>query len=83
MVFGICFDIEKDNLKVDENFHNSIWATMGYTKYLCPKCNNHLKDSGGELICLNGCHMPEQWQKRFHNNMRKINDKLNLQSSGD
>ena len=75
MAFRICFDVEKDHLKVDERFKGSIWEQLEYSKYLCPECGTHLKESIGELICLNGCHMPKQWQKRFHEDMKKIVDK--------
>ena len=77
MAFGICFDVEKDHLKADDKFKGSIWEQLEYSKYLCPTCGTHLKESMGELICLNGCHMPTQWQKRFHEDMKKIVSKGN------
>lgn len=68
----ISFDVKKDNLKEDKDFENSIWKQLEYSKYLCPTCNAHLKESMGSLICLNGCHLPEHWQKRFHQQMKDV-----------
>ena len=62
-MFG--FDIEKDELKEDTEFSGSIFEDIGYSKYLCPCCGSHLKESMGRLICLNACHLPIDWQKRF------------------
>lgn len=59
------FDIEKDNLKEAVDFKDSIFEKMGLSKYLCPKCGANLKESYGELICLNACHLSEQSQRRF------------------
>lgn len=69
-MFG--FEPEKDDLKEDKEFEGSLWEKIEYSKYLCPSCGAHLKESMGILICLNGCHLPVHWQKRFHKQMKEI-----------
>jgi len=67
-MFGIDFNEERDKglLKIDKEFKKGLMRNMGFSKYLCPVCNAHLKDCpNGDLICLNTCHLPKQWQKRF------------------
>jgi len=81
MVFGICFDVKRDNLKEDKEFEGSIWQKLAYSKYICPKCKAHLKESMGELICLNGCHLPSQWMDDFRKQIGKIIDKHKKKSS--
>jgi len=74
-MFG--FDVEEDDLKKDKEFEGSICEKLGYSKYLCPNpnCGAHLKESMGELICLNACHLPSHWQKRFSKQMAEISKK--------
>lgn len=66
------FEPEKDNLKEDKDFENSIWKKLDYSKYICPTCGAHLKESMGSLICLNACHLPTHWQKRFNRQMQDV-----------
>lgn len=66
------FEPEKDNLKEDKDFEDSIWKKLGYSKYLCPTCSAHLKESMDTLICLNACHLPNHWQKRFNKQMQDV-----------
>ena len=69
-MFG--FEPEKDNLKEDKDFEDGIWKKLGYSKYICPTCGAHLKESRGSLICLNACHLPNHWQKRFNKQMQDV-----------
>jgi hypothetical protein len=66
-MLGIDFNEEKNNgkLKKDEHFKGSFTEKLGFSEFICPECKAHLKDVDGDLICLNGCHMPKQWQDRF------------------
>lgn len=66
------FDVEQDDLKEDKNFKGSLWEKLEYSKYICPSCGAHLKESMGDLICLNACHLPPHWQKRFNKQMSEI-----------
>ena len=66
------FDPKRDDLQIDNDFENSIWKKLEYSKYLCPTCGAHLKESMGSLICLNACHLPVHWQKRFHKKMQDV-----------
>jgi len=60
------FSFKPDECKIDPNFKGSIFEELGHSKYLCPKCNAHLAK---DMICLNACHLPEHWQKRFAKKM--------------
>ena len=71
-MFGMGFDPVKDDLKEDPAFKGSIWEKLEQSKYLCPECGAHLKASEGELICLNSCHLPKHWQRRFSKTMEKL-----------
>ena len=74
-MFGMGFDPKKDELKEDPNFKGSGAEMLGQSKYLCPECGAHLKESEGELICLNSCHLPKHWQRRFSKMMAEIMNK--------
>lgn len=50
----------------DPNFKGSIFEKLGLSEYLCPECGAHLKETPSDLICLNSCHLPKHWQKRFN-----------------
>ena len=65
----------KDEVRKDSNFKDSIFEKVGLSEYLCPECNAHLKESSGDLICLNACHLPKHWQKRMSNAMSLIVEK--------
>ena len=66
MVLGIDFNKERDTGKLKENPKSPMIKLMGYSKYLCPKCNANLKEAENkDLICLNGCHMPKAMKKRM------------------
>ena len=69
-MFG--FDPKKDNLVEDKKFKGSFNKQMGLSKWICPTCGAHLKESRGDLICLNTCHLPSHMQKRFSDLMRTI-----------
>lgn len=74
-MLGIDFNIEKEKgkLKEDYRFYKSIWQRLGYTRFLCPKCNAHLKEAeNGDLICLNGCHMPKEMLDNFQKKMVEV-----------
>jgi len=60
-----------DEVKEDKDFKGSIFEKLGHSKYMCPECKAHLKEADGELICLNACHLPKHWQKRFSNLMKR------------
>jgi hypothetical protein len=66
------FGFKKEDMKTDEKFKGSIFDKVGMSPYLCPSCEAHLKETDGELICLNGCHLPMQWQINFSKEMAKL-----------
>jgi len=68
------FGFKKEDCKIDENFKDSGLKLVGLSEYLCPNCNAHLRDNNGELICLNACHLPKQWQINFNKKMKKIQE---------
>jgi len=63
---------KESEAKKDPNFKGSIFERLGFSEYLCPECNAHLKKSGGEYICLNSCHLPKHMQKRMSDMMKEI-----------
>jgi hypothetical protein len=71
------FGFRKEDLKKDGDFRGSIFDKLELSEYLCPVCEAHLKESCGELICLNACHLPKQWQMNFDKitkEMRKVSE---------
>jgi len=66
------FGFNKDEAKKDPNFKGSVFEKLGLSEYTCPECTAHLKESSGDLICLNACHLPKHWQKRMSDTMKPI-----------
>lgn len=56
----------------DPEFKGSIFEKLGLSEYLCPECKAHLKESMGDLICLNACHLPKHWQRRLSTLMKSV-----------
>ncbi len=70
------FNFKESEVKKDPSFQDSIFEELGFSEYLCPECNAHLKKAGSGLICLNACHLPKQMQKSMSNIMKKISERV-------
>jgi hypothetical protein len=61
-----------EECRVDPEFEGSIHQEIGQSKYLCPRCQCHLRESHGNLICLNACHLSASSQRRFREEMKDL-----------
>lgn len=56
---------DKTKLEKDKDFKGSIFEKLGMSEFLCPVCGANLKESMGELICLNACHLSAGSRERY------------------
>lgn len=43
----------------DKDFYLSSAEYLGLIEWLCPFCFSNLNMKNDELVCFNGCHLPE------------------------
>lgn len=44
-----------------DDFEDSIWDKLGYSRQICPECGSHLRND----ICLNTCHLSDTQRQEF------------------
>ena len=79
-MFGIDFNKEREQheLEIDKHYKENSLMGKIFSKYLCPKCNAHLKEcDNGDIICLNSCHLSESSRKRLQKSISLLSEQFN------